>query len=288
MIWVLDMGSLLGWKFFSNPDEPEGALEGFAEWYYGWASSLSPTHAVACFDAGSERRRAIDSDYKLNRAAKPKPEGYIEQLRRAPEFVAALGIPCLRIAGEEADDIVASVVTQMNQDEITIVSSDKDLAQLVTEGVRLYDPKPTAGGEYRVWDHTTIRERIGVDPWRMADFLAMAGDTADNIPGIVGIGATYATVAINQTRSMAELFRKATAGTLESLKPATQKKIAEGRPQFEHCLSLVKLHCTLPVPNDINFYSLTRKDNEEASTGSDHFAPDKTVETSSQKGSEAL
>jgi DNA polymerase-1 len=249
-LYVADFGSLFGWKYFAHREEDDGGLHGVANWFGAFCREMQPTHFVMCLDAGHERRKAVDAEYKLARKTKPKDDAMIDQLRRAPDFLGQVGVPMLRESGEEADDVVASVVTRYASDEIEtiVVSSDKDLGALVGDHCRQYDPKPDADGVCKFWDVAGVTERLGVPPWRVGDFLAMAGDSSDGIKGIKGIGKVQAARAIQQTRSMAELFRKAAKGELVDLNPKSQAIIAAGRGEYDHALRLVTLRTDIAVP----------------------------------------
>lgn len=261
-LWAIDLGSIAAWQFFAKEDDPEGMLDGVHNWFRYFIDHMKPDYVAVCFDAGHARRAAIDPEYKLNRKVKPAPEGYIEQLRQLPEVIDKLGLCAVRFSGEEADDAIASIATQHASAELEVIvcSSDKDLGALVTERVKLYDPRPDADGNCRYWDAAGVKERLGVPPWRVPDYLAMAGDSADNIAGIVGIGKKYALAAIQQTKSMAEVFRKASRGELQHLGAAAQAKIAAGKAQFDHAMQLVELRCDLPVPQDLDAFRVKRQE----------------------------
>lgn len=248
--YVIDAGSLAAWLYFANKEEADGMLNAVHRWFVEFVDQMKPSHYVVCLDSKSTRREAIDAHYKIGRKAKPKEEAFVDQLRRLPDFLVQNGVPTFRAEGEEADDCIASIVTAYASEDVEcwVVSSDKDLGALVGDHVKLYDPRPDKEGNCRAWDAAGIEERLGVPPWRVADFLAMAGDSSDDIPGIPGIGKKYALVALRQTKSMAELWRKAAAGQLDTLKPAIQEKIAGGRADFEHCMKLVQLRTDIPVP----------------------------------------
>lgn len=250
-LYALDAGSLCAWMYYAHETEADGMLLGLYAWFGEFIDRMQPSHWVVCLDSVPTRRLAINSEYKIGRKAKPKPESFVDQLRRFPDFLAQHGIPSFRCEGEEADDCIASIVaTHASEDcECWIVSSDKDLSQLVDDNVKLYDPRPTKDGDCRAWDRAGVVERMGVPPWRVADLLAMMGDSSDDIPGIAGIGKKYALAAIQQTKSMAELWRKAEVGQLANLKPVTQAKIALGREEFEASMQLVRLRTDIPVPS---------------------------------------
>lgn len=252
-LYTCDFGSIFAWKFFAHENEVDGGLLGFQRWYEAFCKEMDPSHFVVCFDAGHDRRAKIDPEYKISRKAKPKDPDYVDQLRRAPAFVMGeLGIPAVRCIGEEADDCIASIVTQHTAPgrEIIIVSTDKDLSALVNETTQLYDPKPHGKeGVCRFWDVAGVTERMGVPPWRVAHLLALMGDSSDDIKGVPGIGEKRAKVALMQTKSMAELFRKAAKGELQNLGADTQKKLAEGKAAFEHAMKLVELRLDIPTPS---------------------------------------
>lgn len=249
-LYALDMGSLFAWQYFAHAEEVDGGLLGVNAWWLDFVHHLAPTHVVACLDAGHARRAAVDPEYKISRKTKPKDEVYIDQIRRLPETLTEIGIPWLRESGEEADDVIGSVVTQYasSECEVIVVSTDKDLSCLVGDHCRRYDPKPNKAGECLFYDVDAVTAKMGVPPWRLTDLLSIMGDSSDDIKGIVGIGEKQALAALQQTKSMSELFRKAAASALANLKPSSQAKIAAGRAEYEHARKLVELRCDIPIP----------------------------------------
>ncbi len=258
MIYVIDAGSVAAWKFFSDPETPDGMLNGIKEWFDRFRDVIGDNHVVVCLDSASTRRKAIDPEYKLNRSSKPKPELFVDQLKRMPALWESMGVPTLRFDGEEADDVIASVVSSFDtKSSVVVVSSDKDLMCLVdATRVVQYDPRPNKDGRNDIYDPAAVEAKLGVPPWRVVDFLSIAGDSSDGIRGIQGIGKTYALAAIRQTRSIGELFRKAKDGKLEGLKESTQKKISAGYGEYEASRKLVELRTDLEVPADPGFYRI--------------------------------
>lgn len=252
-LYVIDAGSLCAWQYFAHETEEDGMLVGVQHWLTRFRQHTEASHMVVCYDAGHDRRTAIDPEYKLARKTKPKPEAFIEQLRQAPDAISNTGVPGIRIGGEEADDVIASVVAahSLGDTEIIVVSSDKDLSALVTDGVQRYDPKTE-----KFYDEAGVVEHMGVPPWRVCDLLAMAGDATDGIHGIKGIGEVRAKAAIRQTKSMTELFRKAETRTLADLSEKTQATIADGRQQYEAALKLTTLYRSLTVPVELDAFAL--------------------------------
>lgn len=256
-LYVCDVGSLAAWMYFANP-EPDEMLIAMRNWISNFRESMKPTHMVMCCDTGRERRKSIDPSYKSGRDKKPREEELIRQLKELPALFDADGIPHLLIPGEEADDLQASVVSQFGSDEVEcwVVSSDGDLAALVSDNVKLYDPRPDEDGNFRSWDVDGVTKMMGVPPWRVCDLLAIAGDSADSIPGIKGVGEDSAVKALRQTKSIGELFRKAAKNELVGIKPLFQKRIAEGRDQYEHCLKLTTLYKSLNVGTSLEQFKL--------------------------------
>jgi DNA polymerase-1 len=143
-----------------------------------------PDYIAVAFDVkGSTFRHDAYEGYKANRKA--IPEALIPQIPCVKQIVQALGIPLLEQPGIEADDILGTLAAaHAGPDlQVVIVSGDKDLLQLVSEDVSLYDPM-----KEKRYDPAAVQERFGVVPGRVADILALAGDASDNIPGIPGIG----------------------------------------------------------------------------------------------------
>ncbi len=257
-LYVVDAGSLAGRFYFSTKGEPDGMLIGIEDWLRSFREEIKPppTHLVMCLDAGRDARKAIDPSYKSGRDKRPEEPDLIDQLKRLPTLLSRLHVPYVKVSGQEADDVIASIIAHVECDEYVVVSSDGDLAALVTDNVSLYDPRADKNGAYRWWDVAGVRRHIGVPPWRVADMLAIGGDASDSIVGIKGVGDDTAVKAIAQTKSMAELFRKAAAGELQDIKPHIQKKLAEGREQYEHALRLTTLFRNLIVPTRLDTFKL--------------------------------
>jgi DNA polymerase I len=167
---------------------PVGAVHGFCAMLWKLLQdahrSSGPTHLAVIFDAGRENfRNSIYRDYKAHRPA--PPEELVPQFPLIRDAVQAFNIACIEQNGYEADDLIATYTREALQrgGDITIVSSDKDLMQLIKPGVRMLDTMKnrTIGAE-------EVREKFGVPPERVVDVQALAGDSIDNVPGVPGIG----------------------------------------------------------------------------------------------------
>lgn len=166
---------------------PVGAIYGYCEMLRDLLRNNDATHMAVILDAGRSGREQIDPAYKGNRP--PKPPELITQLGMLADATASHGIAVVKMDGMEADDVIATYALQAVRmgGDVVIYSSDKDLMQLLTAGVAIYDPLKD-----KHVDSDVCRERIGVYPHHVMDYLALVGDTSDNIPGVPGVGAKSA------------------------------------------------------------------------------------------------
>ena len=176
---------------------PIGAVSGFCNMlqrYVEGNAGSDVTHVAVIFDKGSHTfRNDMYDQYKANREAMPEDlRPQIPLTRRATE---AFNIACEEMEGYEADDIIATLAVQAREagGRVTIISSDKDLMQLVGDGVEMFDAMKN-----RTIDRDGVFEKFGVFPERVVDVQALAGDSVDNVPGAPGIGIKTAALLINE------------------------------------------------------------------------------------------
>lgn len=204
---VIDGANAIYRAFFAIPNlrSPDGSPTGAA---YGFVTMLikvlreeNPTHiAVASDPPGGSFRRRIYPEYKAGRDA--QPEDLTAQLPLVADLCAAFGVPMLEVADFEADDVIATLVeTAPAGAEVCIVSTDKDLMQLVRPGVELLD-----GVKGRRIDSAAVEERFGVPPAQLLDMRSLVGDPSDNIPGVKGIGEKGAAKLIQEFGSLDRLL----------------------------------------------------------------------------------
>ena len=188
---------------------PTGAVNGFCNMLFklieDTKSNSKPTHLAVIFDnARKTFRNDIYSDYKANRGE--PPEDLIPQFQIIKDSVTAFGIPSIELAGFEADDIIATYAKQAADKnwKVSIVSSDKDLMQVVTKDINLIDTmkNKSIGIE-------DVKEKFGVAPDRVIDVQALAGDSSDNVPGAPGIGLKTAALLINEYDNLENLLESA-------------------------------------------------------------------------------
>ena len=223
-IALIDSYSFVFRAYFSMPPltrkdgTPVGAVYGFTKMMLRLLASLDFTHIVAVFDAGSKTfRNEIYTEYKMHR---PEcPEDLKPQFPIIRQVAESLNMATLEKENYEADDIIATIAKQAEKDdyEVLIVSPDKDLMQLVTENVKIYD-----AGKDKMVDIAAVKEKFGVLPAQVLDILALMGDAADNIPGVKGIGPKTASELISNYGSLENLYQN-----LDQIKQKKRKEYLE-------------------------------------------------------------
>jgi len=229
---------------------PVGAVYGYTTMLWKLADDLDkaegPTHLAVILDKDSKSfRNEIYPEYKANRP--PAPEDLVPQFPLIRDATRAFSLPCIEQAGLEADDLIASYARAAQRQgwDVTIVSSDKDLMQLVGEhgGARI-DMLDTMKSQRIFRDEVT--EKFGVEPELVGDVLALMGDSVDNIPGIFGVGPKTASKLISEHGSL-----KAALDSAEGMKASKLKeRLIEHRADAEMSRILVTLKedCELPEP----------------------------------------
>ncbi|PWE32248.1 DNA polymerase I [Maritimibacter sp. 55A14] len=188
---------------------PIGAVAGFCNMVHKYIEDNkgpdAPTHAAVVFDhSGITFRNEIYDQYKANRPE--MPEDLRPQIPLTREATRAFNLPCLELEGFEADDIIATLARRAREagGRVTILSSDKDLMQLVGGGVEMLDPMKS-----RSIGVEEVEEKFGVGPDRVVDVQALAGDSVDNVPGAPGIGIKTAALLINEFGDLDTLLERA-------------------------------------------------------------------------------
>ena len=223
---------------------PIGAVSGFCNmlqrYVEGNTGPDAPTHVAVIFDKGSHTfRNDLYDQYKANREA--MPEDLRPQIPLTRQATEAFNIACKEIEGFEADDIMATLAVHAREagGRVTILSSDKDLMQLVGDGVEMLDPMKN-----RRIDRDGVLEKFGVGPERVVDVQALAGDSVDNVPGAPGIGVKTAALLINEYGSLEELLDRAE----EIKQPKRRQTLIDNRVQIELSKKLVQLDEGMDLP----------------------------------------
>ena len=216
---------------------PIGAVAGFCNMLHryieGNTGPDAPTHVAVIFDKGSHTfRNDMYDQYKANREA--MPEDLRPQMPLTRTATEAFNIPCKEIEGFEADDIIATLAVQARKAGglCTIISSDKDMMQLVGDGVEMFD----AMKNKRI-DRDGVHEKFGVYPERVVDVQALAGDSVDNVPGAPGIGIKTAALLINEYGDLDALLER--AGEIKQ--PKRRQTLIDNVDQIRLSRALVKL-----------------------------------------------
>lgn len=227
---------------------PVGAVSGFVNmlqrYIEGNSGADAPTHVAVIFDKGSHTfRNDMYDQYKANRDA--MPEDLRPQMPLTREATRAFNIACEEIEGFEADDIIATLAHQARDagGQVTILSSDKDLMQLVGGGVVMLDPMKN-----KLIDADGVHEKFGVGPDRVVDVQALAGDSVDNVPGAPGIGIKTAALLINEYGDLETLLDR--AGEIKQ--PKRRESLIDNRAQIELSKKLVQLDCDMVLPFDLD------------------------------------
>ena len=222
---------------------PIGAVSGFCNmlqrYIEGNTGPDAATHIAVIFDKGSHTfRNDLYDLYKANRDA--MPEDLRPQMPLTRDATRAFNIACEEIEGYEADDIIATLACQARDagGRVTIISSDKDLMQLVGGGVEMFD----AMKQNRI-DRDGVHAKFGVYPERVVDVQALAGDSVDNVPGAPGIGVKTAALLINEYGDLDSLLER--AGEIKQ--PKRRETLINNADQIRLSRQLVQLDCNTPL-----------------------------------------
>lgn len=230
-----------------------GAVYGYTSMLWKLADGLSkadgPTHMAVILDKGSSSfRNEMYDQYKAHRP--PAPEDLVPQLPLIRVATRAFSIPCIEQAGLEADDIIACYVTEAKRQgwKVTIVSSDKDLMQLIEDGsVDMLDTM----NDRRI-DRAYVIDKFGVGPELLGDVLALMGDSVDNVPGVPGIGPKTASQLIQDYGSLDAVL--AAADGIK--KPKLRQNLLEHADNARLSRELVRLVCEMNLPEPLEALEL--------------------------------
>lgn len=252
---LLDAHAIIHRAYHAMPDfsnsrgEPTGALYGIATMLIAIIRDLNPDYCIACFDLPQPTyRHEIFDEYKGGR--KKADDALIEQIKRSRDIFAAFGIPIYELGGFEADDILGTIVEEVQKNghpvSIIIASGDMDTLQLVNDKkVQVYTLKKGIKDTI-MYDQNAVEQRFGFCPRLLPDYKGLRGDPSDNIPGIVGVGEKTATVLVSMFGSLEDIYKtlKKTPKKLEDagLKPRILKLLKEGEEEayFSRMLATIK------------------------------------------------
>src|SRR5688572_3056553 len=211
-LFLIDGNSLAYRAFFALPESiatadgrPTNAIYGFASMMAKILMDHHPRAVIVAWDAGMSGREVEYPDYKAQRP--PRPDLLSEQWPHLWPLAEAFGFHNVKVEGWEADDVIATLVRHARETQIPVmvVSGDRDVYQVVTDGVRVMT---TSRGvtDTKVYDRDGVVERYGVPPELVTDLIGLKGDTSDNIPGVPGIGDKTAAQLLQEYGSLEEVL----------------------------------------------------------------------------------
>jgi len=234
---------------------PTGAVSGFCSMLFKLLeesrnddSDNKPTHFAVIFDSARKNfRNDIYKEYKANRSE--APEDLVPQFEYIRKSVKAFNLPSIELTNYEADDLIATYAKKIIKSgaKVTVISSDKDLMQLVSDNIRLYDPMKS-----KVLGEKEVFEKFGVKPNQVIDVQSLAGDSSDNIPGVPGIGIKTASELIKKYKTLDILLNKAD----EIPQNKRRETLLANKDKAILSRKLVTLKNDVPVKDDINSFIL--------------------------------
>ncbi len=237
--------------------EPTNLVFGFLSMLFSYIRAQKPTELVVVIDAAGDTetfRSQLYPEYKAHRD--PAPEDFHPQVERCLEALRLMGIPVLALAEVEADDVIATVVRRLRRAHpdlrVRMLSRDKDLAQLVDQKVTLFDPQK--GGDLGL-EH--LFDSKGVRPEQVIDLLALMGDSADNVPGVPGVGPKTAAALLAEYGSIEGIYEN-----LGKIKGKRGEALAASRELVALSRQLVTLKddCDVPLDENAAHFDRTRCD----------------------------
>ena len=241
---------------------PTGAVNGFCNMLFKLLEDSKsddnkekPTHFVVIFDSARKNfRNEIYSDYKGNRS--DAPDDLIPQFDYIRKSVEAFNLPSVELLNYEADDLIATYSEQILSAgaRVTIISSDKDLMQLYKKNIRIYDPMKN-----KYISDRDILDKFGVEPSKVIDVQALAGDSSDNVPGVPGIGVKTAAELINEYKTLENLLKKAS----EIKQNKRRQTLIENKDKAIVSKKLVTLKKDVPIKNEIIEFKLKNVDKKK-------------------------
>lgn len=230
---AIDFLNLLVRAFHAGAPSEIHAVRGMFQTVASAVRALRPERIVFALDGGHDHRTALLPQYKAHRA--PSEPALVAQKQLAEDAIRVAGIPAIRVAGFEADDVLATIGTRFQG--TVLCSSDKDL--LALSGIcRIYHP--WSGGQF-----VSPEEKLGLSAGYVTDYLALCGDSSDGIPGVKGIGPKTAVALLEEYGSLESILVAAKSG---AIKGASGRKIAEQAAEALLCRRVVELRANLTIP----------------------------------------
>ncbi|NTU68041.1 MAG: DNA polymerase I [Chlorobiaceae bacterium] len=248
-LYLLDGMAMVYRSFFAlqqarmttRDGRPTGAVFGFASSLLRIIEAYGPDYLAVAFDSREKTfRHDRYEPYKANRPA--PPEDLISQIEEIHELIRAFGIPIVIMPGFEADDLIGSAARKFEEAcRVFIVTPDKDMSQLVHDGVRILKPGKRQN-DFELMGPDEVAGHFGVPPEQFIDFLTLTGDTSDNIPGAKGIGPKTASALLGKYGSLDAIYRH-----LEEVSPKSRQSLEEFRGMMPMVRELVTIRTDLEL-----------------------------------------
>jgi DNA polymerase-1 len=219
---------------------PTNATFGFVRMLQRMISETAPDYLAVAFDSQEPTfRHERYAAYKAQRP--PMPDDLVAQLPWIKQYVQALNIACLEYPGFEADDVIATLACRAAEAGVNtlIATADKDLCQLVNERIAILSVSLRGSN---VVDSQGVVRKFGVRPGQIVDYLVLVGDSADNLPGVQGIGPKTAEALLTSYGSLEGIYAH-----LGELKPRVRAALADARARINEMRELICVHCEVPV-----------------------------------------
>lgn len=252
------------YAFINNPlynskGQNTSAIFGFARMFLRLIEEQAPDYLAVAFDPPKKSFRFdIYKEYKANRAK--MPDDLKSQIEEIKNLVATLDIPVLINNKYEADDVLGTIANNYAADdlEVVLVTGDKDAYQLIEDNVSIY--ANTKGiSEHIIYDANKVKEKLGITPDQVIDYMAMVGDTSDNVPGIKGIGAKTAEKLISEYGSLDNIYKN-----IDQIKGKLKEKIENGKEDAYLSKDLVTIRQNIDLNFAIDEAAFKGFDNEKA------------------------
>ena len=246
-VYVIDAMNYIFRAYHALPDSiasPSGMLTnavlGYLRTLLRIIKERKPEYMAAAFEGDTSFRNTIFSEYKANR--KVTPDDLEAQFAYCRKITEAIGVACFEMDGYEADDVIGTITTRMLalDHPVVIVTGDKDMSQLVSENVQVYDMAK------EMWlDEAGVREKFGVSPCQIPDLLALHGDSIDNIPGVMGVGPKTARQILSVCRGV-EDFEAASQLSFRG-RDEVLRRIRENMESVRISRKLATICCDAPI-----------------------------------------
>lgn len=253
-LYILDVSGFIFRAYFALPPmsnakgEATHALFGFIRSVIKLFKDFAPEHIVAVFDGpdNKKQRKEIYEKYKENRSR--ILDDLPEQIDKAKQFCALIGIPEVEVPGVEADDTMGSIAKWAAQEglKVFVLTSDKDLAQIVDQHIFLLNPWK----DNLIIDRQEVEKLYGVPPEKIIDLLAMMGDASDNIPGVKGIGPKTAIQLLEEFHSVENIYSH-----IDKITGKKQQLLIDGKENALLSKKLATIHTDIPFPKEKDFFS---------------------------------